>query len=112
MLAGFRTAALDDFNVLYKIILSSFVFVLAIIFHAWVDASLIIFATGTAISSELFNTALETLCDFVHPDYHQEVGKVKDIAAAAVGIISFVWLVVILIELVEMWPLFHAKFLH
>ncbi|WP_421919047.1 diacylglycerol kinase family protein [Marinifilum sp.] len=32
----------------------------------------------------LFNTAIENICDFIHPDYHDKIKKIKDISAAAV----------------------------
>ena len=38
--------------------------------------------------AELFNSALETLIDHVHPEHHPEVGAAKDIAAAAVLLAS------------------------
>ncbi len=34
--------------------------------------------------AELFNTALEHLCDFVKPEYNQVIKEVKDLAAGAV----------------------------
>jgi hypothetical protein len=33
--------------------------------------------------SELFNTAVEQVCDFEQPEYDQRIGAVKDVAAAA-----------------------------
>jgi diacylglycerol kinase len=38
----------------------------------------------TVISAELLNTAIEKLCDALHPAQHPAIGKVKDIAAASV----------------------------
>jgi len=43
-----------------------------------------VFAIGLLLSIEGLNTAVEKLCDFVHPDYHHKIGFVKDIAAGAV----------------------------
>lgn len=34
--------------------------------------------------AELFNSALETLTDHLHPEHHHEIGAAKDIAAGAV----------------------------
>jgi len=31
----------------------------------------------------MVNTAIEKLCDRVHPSYHESIGTVKDIAAGA-----------------------------
>ena len=35
-------------------------------------------------SAEAFNTALEGLADALHPEQHPEIGRAKDVAAAAV----------------------------
>lgn len=40
--------------------------------------------------AEAFNTAIEKLCDFIHPDQHPKIGLIKDIAAAGVLIIAVV----------------------
>ena len=39
---------------------------------------------GLVIMAELFNAALETLTDHLHPEQHPEIGAAKDIAAGAV----------------------------
>lgn len=41
---------------------------------------------GLVMGLELMNTAIEQLLDFLHPDQHPMVGRIKDIAAAAVAI--------------------------
>ncbi len=43
---------------------------------------------GLVISIESINTAIEYLADFVHPDHHASIGRIKDIAAGAVFIAS------------------------
>lgn len=44
----------------------------------------VILASALVIAAELCNTALETLVDLLHPQWHPRVGLVKDVAAAAV----------------------------
>lgn len=39
---------------------------------------------GMVAIAELFNAALETLADHLHPEQHPEIGAAKDIAAGAV----------------------------
>jgi diacylglycerol kinase (ATP) len=39
---------------------------------------------GLVLSIEGLNTAVEKVADFVHPDYHEKIGLIKDIAAGAV----------------------------
>ncbi len=41
---------------------------------------------GLVMSLEGMNTAIEYLSDFIHPEQHEVIGKIKDIAAGAVFI--------------------------
>lgn len=41
-------------------------------------------AIGLVITTEGLNTAIEKICDFIHPDYHVQIGVIKDVAAGAV----------------------------
>lgn len=41
-------------------------------------------AFGLVLSIEGLNTAIEKMADFVHPDFHEKIGFIKDIAAGAV----------------------------
>jgi len=50
---------------------------------------LALMASLTAISFEMLNSALESLADHLHPDYHPKIGKVKDLACGAVIVFSF-----------------------
>ncbi|WP_136668132.1 diacylglycerol kinase [Flavobacterium sp. H122] len=43
-----------------------------------------VFAFGLVLSIEGLNTAVEKIADFVHPDFHEKIGFIKDIAAGAV----------------------------
>jgi diacylglycerol kinase (ATP) len=43
---------------------------------------------GLVMSIEGINTAVEYLADFIHPEHHQSIGRIKDIAAGAVFIAS------------------------
>ena len=43
-----------------------------------------ILAIGLVLVAEGLNTAIEKLCDFVHKDYHKDIGLIKDIAAGSV----------------------------
>jgi diacylglycerol kinase (ATP) len=43
-----------------------------------------IFAFGLVLSIEGLNTAVEKVADFVHPNFHKQIGFIKDIAAGAV----------------------------
>lgn len=41
-------------------------------------------AIGLVLSTEGLNTALEKIADFIHPNYNEKIGFIKDIAAGAV----------------------------
>lgn len=41
---------------------------------------------GLVMSLEGVNTAIEYIADFIHPDLHASIGRIKDIAAGAVFI--------------------------
>lgn len=43
-----------------------------------------LFAIGLVLSIEGVNTAIEEIANFVHPDFHNKIGLIKDIAAGAV----------------------------
>jgi diacylglycerol kinase (ATP) len=43
-----------------------------------------ILAIGLVMSIEGLNTAVEEIADFVHPDFHNKIGFIKDVAAGAV----------------------------
>lgn len=45
-----------------------------------------IISIGLIMSLEGINTAVEAVADFIHPDFHPQIGKIKDIAAGAVFI--------------------------
>jgi len=60
----------------------------------WAIAAITI---GLVIMSELFNAALETLTDHLHPEQHPEIGAAKDIAAGAVLIAALAAILVAVI---------------
>ena len=43
-----------------------------------------ILAFGLVLSIEGLNTAVEKVADFIHPEFHERIGFIKDIAAGAV----------------------------
>ena len=49
------------------------------------------------ISMELINTAIENMADFISPEHDRRIGKIKDLAAAAVLFSALMALVVGLI---------------
>lgn len=54
----------------------------------YIEWCLIITTIGAVIAAEIFNTAFEQLVNLVSPQQHVIAGKVKDLAAGAVLVIS------------------------
>lgn len=42
-----------------------------------------IFAIALVLVAESLNTAIEKIADFIHPEYHKQIGHIKDISAGA-----------------------------
>lgn len=42
------------------------------------------FAIGLVMAIEGANTAIEKICDFIHPEFNEKIGFIKDIASGAV----------------------------
>lgn len=53
-----------------------------------------ILAFGLVLGIESLNTAVEKVADFIHPEYHEKIGFIKDIAAGAVMFAALAALVV------------------
>jgi len=60
-------------------------------------------AMGMVLSIEGLNTAVEKIADFIHPDYSEKIGFIKDIAA---GSVFFAALTAIAIGLIIYIPKF------
>lgn len=95
--AGLLFAIRRDFAVAYKVILSLLVLGLCVFLHDWKDFLTIFLATGLVLVAELFNTALEAVCDYLSVDIDERIRLIKDVAAAAVGVSIVVWAVVLLL---------------
>lgn len=48
-----------------------------------------ILAFGLVLGIESLNTAVEKIADFIHPEFHNKIGFIKDIAAGAVLFAAF-----------------------
>ena len=56
-----------------------------------------IICIGLVMSIEGINTAIEYIADFIHPEHHHKIGRIKDIAAGAVFIAAIAAVIVALI---------------
>lgn len=102
VLSGLSYAVKYDFSVTYKLVLSVIVLIVAFAFRGWVDFLMVLVATTLVLMAELFNSAIEALCDFVEERHNEKIKVIKDIAAAAVGVSILLWVIVIGMELWSM----------
>jgi len=75
MHSSFRT------HIIFAILVYSFGILLHLDLVQWVFIST---AIVFVIVSELFNTAIEHICDFIYPKHHKAIKVIKDISSAAV----------------------------
>jgi len=104
-LRGLYLAVIVAFSVAYKLVLSSILLAGFFYYRQWLDFSLVLLATGMVIISEVFNTAIEALCDFVEDRHNEKIALIKDVSAGAVGISLFIWFVIIAIEVFRAYSL-------
>jgi diacylglycerol kinase len=95
---GFREALSGQINLRIHLIVSLIVIVAAFSFRvSAIEWSILLLCIGLVISLELINTAIEKLVDMVSPEWKEQAGHIKDVAAAAVLIVSLVALIIGLI---------------
>jgi diacylglycerol kinase len=96
--AGLSFAVRHDFAVAYKVGLSLVLVAGSAALQQWVDFAVIVLAAGVVLTAELFNSAVEGVCDFMETGPDERIGVIKDVAAAAVGVSILVWLVIVVYE--------------
>ena len=92
---GFRTAVATERNI--KVMLAAGVCAVVAGLALQIDLlswAIILLCCGVVIMAELLNTAVETVVDLVSPEFHPLAGRAKDLAAAAVWVLSCIVAVV------------------
>jgi diacylglycerol kinase (ATP) len=88
-LQGMRIAFATERNI--RIMLGGMVFAIVMGLLLRIDAigwAVVAICCGMVLSTELVNTAIETIVDLVSPEFHPLAGRAKDVAAAASWVIS------------------------
>jgi len=92
---GLFSAVKSEKNLQIHSIISIFVMIAGLFFNIAVTEWLIILlCIALVIGAELLNTAIEKLSDFVCNENNREIGKIKDISAAAVVVCAVISAVV------------------
>ena len=98
IMSGIRFGVLLEVTVAYKLVVSAILLVFSFYFHDWIDVMVIVVATAQVLAGELFNTAIEAVCDFLETAQNEKIRVIKDISAAAAGISIWAWAIVIVYE--------------
>lgn len=82
---GVKYTFATQVNIWIHLIIASVVLALAYLLHFNTNQFLILLVTiGFVIVAELYNTAIEEMTNLLSPEFNQQAGVVKDIAAGAV----------------------------
>ena len=93
--SGLKTVFLTEHNSRIHLAFTICMLALSIIFKVTIpEFSLLIIATAMVWMAELFNTCIEKIMDFLSTEKHPQIKRIKDMAAAAVLLASFVALIV------------------
>lgn len=88
-LAGIRSAWVTENSFRTQVIITAIIIPVIYFLKAsplWWGIFLVVI--GATLAAELVNTALEYICDVLHPEFHPQIGMAKDCAAAAVLVLS------------------------
>ena len=85
----------NEANFKVQIIIAILAIILGFIFDiSYLEWFVQLMAIAIVLAAEAFNTSLEKMANFVHKQHHPEIGKIKDISAAACLIVSVLALVI------------------
>ena len=91
---GFRTAIATERNIKVMLAVGACAVVAGLALQldllSWAIVAIVLLCCGVVIMAELMNTAVETVVDLVSPEFHPLAGRAKDIAAAAVWVLSVI----------------------
>ena len=59
-----------------------------------IDAVLILIVSFGVLIAEIFNTAIEKICDIIQPEFDKRIGFIKDISAGAVILMAVLSIIV------------------
>ena len=84
-----------EHSIMVQFVIAIFMTVLGFIFDISATEWMFQFlAIGLVLVAESANTAVEKLSDFVHSEYHKEIGFVKDIAAGAPAFAAIIAMII------------------
>ncbi|PKP11245.1 MAG: diacylglycerol kinase [Bacteroidetes bacterium HGW-Bacteroidetes-3] len=103
---GFRILITSEKSIIAQVIIAFIMTIIGFLMNISATEWLFqIFAIGLILVAESLNTAIEKMADFIHPEYHQQIGRIKDISAGAA---FFAAIIAVIIGLIIYVPKFIA----
>ena len=95
---GFRILITSEKSIIAQVIIAFIMTIIGFLMNISATEWLFqIFAIGLILVAESLNTAIEKMADFIHPEYHQQIGRIKDISAGAAFIAAIIAVIIGLI---------------
>lgn len=92
---GLVYAFKNEINMRVHVLSTILVIVFGLIFRVSFTEWVLLFLTfGLVLSSEVFNTAVEMLLDYLAPEWHPKAGVIKDLTAGGVLVASSIALII------------------
>ena len=95
---GFWILITSEKSIIAQIIIALIITIIGLLMHLSATEWMFQFlAIGILLVAESLNTAIEKIADFIHPEYHKQIGRIKDISAGAAFFAAIFALIIILI---------------
>jgi len=92
---GLRVLIIEEHNARIHLIATILVLIAGVFLKILaIEWGMIVFSIGLVFSMEAINSAIENLSDFVSPNKHKLIKKVKDLSAGAVLISAIVAMII------------------
>ena len=95
---GFVGAVCDEGHLRFHLVAAVYVLVFSLFYHfSAVQTAVLVILIASVIAAELFNTAIENVCDAITKEQNEYIKRAKDISAGAVLVLSVAAVIVAVI---------------
>lgn len=92
---GLKDALLHERNFRIQVVVFGIVIIAGFVFHiSRIEWLIILICAAIVLSAEIFNSAIEKLCNHVTPEINPLIKKIKDFSAAAVLLTAIISVII------------------